>query len=130
METTFAPDRFAAMDREQEVGVLGGANSAGEAALFFARCVRKVTMLVRAADLGASMSQYLVDRIRTTANIEVMTRVEVMAVCGPGHLERVAVRRLDTYSSASAVSNSRRAFAATNFIWDHAIETSQSIFVV
>jgi hypothetical protein len=43
---------------------------------------------------------------------------------------RDAVRRLDTYSSASAVSNSRRAFAATNFIWDHAIETSQSIFVV
>ena len=76
----------------------------GTSALFFSRHVRKVTMLVRAADLGAAMSQYLVDRIRATANIEVLTRVELTAVCGNGHLEGVAVRQIDTHDDRSIQS--------------------------
>jgi len=94
----------AAMYRDQDICVLGGANSAGQAALFFSRYVRKVTMLVRAADLAAAMSQYLVDRIRATANIEVMTRVELTAVCGNRHLEGVALRQLDTHDDRSIES--------------------------
>jgi thioredoxin reductase (NADPH) len=86
----------AAMYRGQSVCVVGGANSAGQGALFFSRYVRDVTMLVRAADLGASMSQYLVDRIRATGNIAVKTRVAMTAACGSGHLERITVRDLDT----------------------------------
>jgi thioredoxin reductase (NADPH) len=84
----------AAMYRDQEVAVVGGANSAGQGALFFSRYASRVTMFIRATDLAAGMSQYLVDRIQTTKNIAVMTGVEITAVCGTGHLERVAVRPL------------------------------------
>ena len=64
----------AATYRGQDVCIVGGANSAGQGAMFFARYARQVTMLVRAASLGPSMSQYLVDRIAATPNIEVRDR--------------------------------------------------------
>ena len=86
----------AATYRGQDVCIVGGANSAGQGALFFTRYARRVTMLVRAPALGPSMAQYLVDRIKVTSNIEVLTRVEVAAVCGTGRLERIVVRNVDT----------------------------------
>ena len=82
--------------RGQDVCVVGGANSAGQGALFCSRSARHVTMLVRAGDLGAAVSQYLVDRIRATDNITVMNRVELTAVFGARHLERVDLRHLDS----------------------------------
>jgi thioredoxin reductase (NADPH) len=82
--------------RGQDVCVVGGANSAGQGALFFARHARRVVMLVRASSLGASMSQYLVDRIAATSNIEVLTRTEVAAVRGSTHLEQVVIRNVET----------------------------------
>jgi len=85
----------AALYRDQDVCVVGGANSAGQGALFLSRYAKSVTMLVRAADLGSSMSQYLIDRIGTTANIRVMSGVEVTAVCGSGHLERIDLRHVN-----------------------------------
>jgi thioredoxin reductase (NADPH) len=87
--------------RGQHVCVVGGANSAGQGALFFSRHARTVTMLVRAPDLTPTMSQYLADRIRATANITVVPRVELTAVCGSGHLERVEYRHLDTGEGAA-----------------------------
>lgn len=86
----------AALARDQDVSVVGGANSAGQGALFLSRYARSVTMLIRAADLRASMSQYLIDRIAATANIRVLPRVELSAVRGDGHLEGVDVRHADT----------------------------------
>jgi thioredoxin reductase (NADPH) len=86
----------AATYRDQDVCVVGGANSAAQGALFFSRYARNVTMLVRTRDLRASMSQYLIDRIAATKNIQLRTRVELTAVCGNSHLERVDVRHLDT----------------------------------
>ena len=62
----------AATYRGRDVIVVGGANSAGQGALFFSRYARKVTMLVRGPDLSAGMSSYLVDRIRETPNVEVL----------------------------------------------------------
>lgn len=85
----------AATYRDQDVCVVGGANSAGQAALFFSRYARRVTMLIRADSLSSAMSQYLVDRIRATSNIEVVTRVEVKAVSGTGRLERIVLRSVD-----------------------------------
>jgi thioredoxin reductase (NADPH) len=85
----------AALYRGQDVCVVGGANSAGQGALFLSRYAKSVTMLVRAAGLGSSMSQYLIDRIGPTANIRVITGVEITAVCGSGHLERIDLRHLD-----------------------------------
>ena len=82
----------AATYRGRHVCVMGGANSAGQGALFFARYASRVTMLVRSDSLHKSMSQYLVDRIEAAPNIEVLTGVEVTEVCGEDHLEGVSVR--------------------------------------
>ncbi|MGB6198038.1 MAG: FAD-dependent oxidoreductase [Candidatus Acidiferrales bacterium] len=86
----------AATYRGQDVCVVGAANSAGQGALFFSRYARRVTILVRANSLRKAMSQYLVDRIEATANIEVLTGVVVTSVHGTGRLERVVVRRAES----------------------------------
>jgi thioredoxin reductase (NADPH) len=82
----------AATYRGQDVCIVGAGNSAGQGALFFARYARRVTLLVRGGSLRKSMSQYVVDRITATPNIEVLTRVEVAAVRGNGHLGTVVIR--------------------------------------
>jgi thioredoxin reductase (NADPH) len=74
-----------------EVYVVGGANSAGQAALNLARYARKVVVVVRGAALAETMSSYLNARIVASANIEVSTSTEVTAVRGDGHLEEVAL---------------------------------------
>lgn len=86
----------AARYRGRDICVVGGANSAGQGALFFSRYARKVTMLIRAPDLLPMMSQYLVDRIRATPNIEVIGGVEVDAVAGTTQLEGVTIKSVKT----------------------------------
>jgi thioredoxin reductase (NADPH) len=86
----------AVLYRDQHVCMVGGANSAGQGALFFSRYAQSVTILVRAPDLRASMSQYLIDRIAATANIQVKTSVQIASVAGDGHLERIVVQHQDT----------------------------------
>jgi thioredoxin reductase (NADPH) len=75
----------------EDVFVVGAANSAGQAALNFAHHARRVVMLVRADALEKSMSQYLVDRIHSTDNIDVRLRTEVVAGRGDGHLEAITI---------------------------------------
>ena len=82
----------AATYRGQDVVVVGGANSAGQGAMFFSRHARKVTMLVRGPDLTVSMSSYLVERITETPNIEVSANSAVVAAHGDGRLDAVTVR--------------------------------------
>jgi thioredoxin reductase (NADPH) len=82
----------AATYRGQDVCVVGGANSAGQGAMFFSRHARKVTLLVRGPDLGAAMSRYLVDRLAETPNVEVLLNSTVVAVRGHGRLESVTVQ--------------------------------------
>jgi thioredoxin reductase (NADPH) len=77
--------------RGEDVVVVGGANSAGQAAVHFARVARTVTMLVRAPSLEKSMSQYLVEQVQGLANITVRTRCTVAAVTGEEHLEGIEV---------------------------------------
>lgn len=67
---------------EQNVHVVGGANSAGQAAMYFSRYANSVTMLVRADSLGKSMSQYLIDQIKATDNIKVSLNTVIEAVVG------------------------------------------------
>ena len=74
-----------------EVYVIGGANSAGQAAVFLARHASRVTMLVRAANLEASMSHYLIRQIGQIDNIEVRPNTEVIAMDGDGHLEELTL---------------------------------------
>jgi thioredoxin reductase (NADPH) len=75
-----------------EVIVVGGANSAGQAAVFLARTVRRVHLLVRSRNLSASMSRYLIRRIEETPAIQLRTRTELVTLEGTGHLERVRWR--------------------------------------
>jgi thioredoxin reductase (NADPH) len=78
-----------------QVVVVGGGNSAGQAAVRFSRYANQVTLLVRGQRLGASMSQYLADRISTIANIEVRTGSQVVGVEADGRLQRLAVSSAD-----------------------------------
>ncbi|HSK26336.1 MAG TPA: FAD-dependent oxidoreductase [Jiangellales bacterium] len=77
---------------DEEVVVVGGANSAGQAAVHLARYARRVRVLVRGDDLGRAMSHYLVEQIARTPGVEVRTCAEVAALEGAPRLERVAVR--------------------------------------
>jgi len=75
-----------------EVIVVGGANSAGQAAVFLAQSAKHVHLLVRSSSLLAGMSQYLIRRIEETPTIQIQTRTEIVALEGNGHLERVRWR--------------------------------------
>jgi thioredoxin reductase (NADPH) len=74
---------------DEDVFVVGGANSAGQAAVFLSRHARQVTMLVRADGLERSMSQYLIRQIRDTGNIRVRPNTRVTGAEGREHLERL-----------------------------------------
>ncbi|MCW3005001.1 MAG: response regulator [Conexibacter sp.] len=78
---------------DQHVVVIGGANSAGQAAVYFSGYARQVTMLVRADSLGRSMSHYLIDQIEALANIDVRTGSSVLSADGDdGRLRSITVR--------------------------------------
>ena len=77
---------------EEHVFIVGGANSAGQAAMYFSRYASKVTMLVRARSLENSMSKYLIDQIARTPNIEVEPCSEIVAMSGDTHLQCLTVR--------------------------------------
>jgi thioredoxin reductase (NADPH) len=95
----------AAMYRGQRVCVLGGANSAGQGALFFARYAAEVTLIVRKPTLSPAMSQYLVDRIKGTENITVIGNSEIVAVHGNSHLECIDIRNAETGEMKSLTGN-------------------------
>jgi thioredoxin reductase (NADPH) len=78
--------------KDEEVFVVGGANSAGQAALHFAKFATKVTMLVRGNALSATMSKYLIDEIEQTSNVVVETGTQVMEARGGERLERLLIR--------------------------------------
>ena len=82
--------------QDDEVYLVGGANSAGQAALNLARFAKRVVLVVRAASLKESMSQYLIDRIEAALNIDVRYRSEVTACEGDGHLETLTLTDRDT----------------------------------
>jgi thioredoxin reductase (NADPH) len=86
----------AANYRDQQVFVVGGANSAGQGAMFFARYASKVTMLVRGSSLSNSMSQYLIDQINAEPKIEVLVNTEVEEVFGEDRLEAVRIKNNNT----------------------------------
>jgi len=78
--------------QDEQVYIVGGANSAGQAAMHFAQYASQVTMLVRGESLQASMSKYLIDQIRGTSNIKVETHSQVVEALGNGRLEQLKVR--------------------------------------
>jgi thioredoxin reductase (NADPH) len=83
----------------EDIFLVGGGNSAGQAALHFARVARKVTMIVRGDALRDTLSAYLIDRIYSTPNIEVLTNTEVTAVNGDEHLTSITLTNRRTGES-------------------------------
>jgi thioredoxin reductase (NADPH) len=98
--------------KDENIFIVGGANSAGQAAMYFSKYAKKVTMLVRADSLTSSMSKYLIDQIAGTSNIEVKTRCQVvealgetrlscLRVCGPDQEETVPASGLFIFIGAA-----------------------------
>jgi len=82
---------------DNEIALVGGGNSAGQAAVFLARHAKKVWILIRGANIADQMSQYLVERIGAQPNIEVVTRSEISQLNGrAGQLDNVRWRHRDT----------------------------------
>jgi len=77
--------------RNEDIFIVGGANSAGQSAVYFSRYARSVTMLVRGESLNEGMSHYLIDRIKNTSNISVRLRTTVLEVHGENRLEAITV---------------------------------------
>lgn len=108
----------AANYRGRHLFVVGGANSAGQGAMFFSRYASQVTMLVRGEGLEASMSTYLIDQIRQTPNIDVQVRTQVVAAQGSDRLESLTLRN-DVTGQDSVVP------AAALFLFIGAVPHSQ-----
>jgi len=86
----------AAYYKGKHMFVVGGANSAGQGAIFLSRYASKVTMLVRGNSLQKDMSQYLIDQINYTENIELRTHTSVSRVIGTDRLEALVIRENET----------------------------------
>lgn len=87
-----ATESEARLCENQDVVIVGGGNSAGQAAMFLAERTRKVNLVIRRPDLTATMSRYLIDRIQRTPDIEILPNTEVKTLLGDGTLTGVIVR--------------------------------------
>jgi thioredoxin reductase (NADPH) len=90
----------------EDIFIVGGANSAGQAAMYFARYARRVVMLVRGNSLGNSMSQYLIDEIKETPNIHVELNSRITAVHGGERLAEISVFCSQSGETSTMAANS------------------------
>lgn len=113
--------------------IVGGANSAGQAAMNFAKYAERVVMLVRGDSLSNSMSQYLIDQIEKTPNIQLWTHATVAEVHGDQHLEEISILCADTNTiervPASAMFIFIGALPGTNWL-AHVIERDELGFIL
>jgi thioredoxin reductase (NADPH) len=117
----------------EEVYVVGGANSAGQATMFFSNQARKVVMLCRGDDLRKSMSEYLVAQIEDRDNIEVRLNTKVVAVEGDGHLDSISIKNSETGQTETAPASSLFIFigAAPKTDWlDGVVERDERGFIL
>src|SRR5262249_35886475 len=98
----------------EEVVVVGGGNSAGQAAVFLARTAKRVHVLVRSSGLAETMSRYLIRRIEQSPNILLRTQTEVTALQGDAHLERIQWKHRD--SGDLEAHNIRHVFLMTGAV--------------
>ena len=117
----------------QDIYIVGGANSAGQAAVYLAKHAKSVTILVRGASLERSMSYYLIQQLREIGNISVRTCTEVIAAEGSDHLERLTLR--DTSTGATEIVDAQWLFlfigAAPLTEWlDGVVDRDERGFVV
>jgi thioredoxin reductase (NADPH) len=92
--------------KDEVVYIVGGANSAGQAAMYFSRYACEVIMLVRGDSLAATMSQYLIDEIKQTPKIKIYTHSSVVAVHGETRLEAISILCSDTNKTEQVPASS------------------------
>jgi thioredoxin reductase (NADPH) len=117
----------------EEVAVVGGGNSAGQAALFLVGRTRRVYLLIRGDDLGKSMSRYLAERVMGAENVELLTSTEVRELVGEDHLDGMVVE--DNRSGARRTLGARALFvfigAEANTGWlEGAVELDEGGFIL
>lgn len=118
----------------QSVVLVGGGNSAGQAAVFLANQAAQVRMIVRGHELAASMSRYLIDRIEKTSNIELVFNTEIVAFDGENTLSHVTTR--DRLTGATEIAEVRNAFLfvgadpATDWLLDCGVMRDRTGFVI
>lgn len=91
--------------KDEDVFVVGGANSAGQAAMYFSKYARKVVILVRGSSLSASMSQYLIDQLKQTPNIQIEFNTNVVEAHGKDHLEAISIHCRTTNETNQVPAN-------------------------
>jgi len=107
----YAPMSEAFSYRDGNIYIVGGANSAGQAAMYFSRFARQVTMLVRGNSLSETMSQYLEDQIGATKNIEVKLNSSVIDVKGVDRCEQITIRNSKTGSTETVPASALLIYA-------------------
>jgi thioredoxin reductase (NADPH) len=117
----------------EDVYIVGGANSAGQAAMFFVNKARRVFILYRGGDLGKSMSDYLVRQIEANDNIQVLLDTSVVSVEGEEHLERITMKNAVTGETQTMPAHSLFVFigAAPMTDWlDGVVERDERGFIL
>lgn len=90
--------------QDKDIFIVGGGNSAGQAAMYLSNYACKVNILIRKADLSSSMSQYLIDQINQTSVIEVIPYTQVVAAKGNGHLEEITIENVQSGEKTEAAA--------------------------
>ena len=122
--------------RSEEIVLVGGGNSAGQAAVFLRSFAAKIWMLVRGPSLAESMSRYLIDRIRATANIEVLTNTEIVGLYGSAERQLERVRWRNNVTGQETEKPIRHVFlfigadAATTWLKDSGIALDTRNFIL
>src|SRR6202166_136070 len=122
--------------RDEEIVLVGGGNSAGQAAVFLRNFAKKIWMLVRGPSLAESMSQYLIDRIRAIDNIEVLTQAEIVALYGSREKQLESVRWRNNVTGEETEKPIRHVFCfigaepATGWLRDSGIALDGKNFVL
>jgi thioredoxin reductase (NADPH) len=107
----YAPMSEAFSYRDGDIYIVGGANSAGQAAMYFSKFARQVTMLVRGTALSDTMSQYLENQIAATKNIAVRFHSNVVAVEGTGRCEKITIQDSKTNSEETVPASALLIYA-------------------
>ncbi len=107
----YAPMTDAFSYRDGDIYIVGGANSAGQAAMYFSKIARQVTMLVRGNNLSDSMSQYLENQIKATKNIVVSLNSSVVAVEGTDRCEKITIQNNKTKSQETVPASALLIYA-------------------
>jgi thioredoxin reductase (NADPH) len=122
--------------RDEEIVLVGGGNSAGQAAVFLRSFAKNIWMLVRGPSLAESMSQYLIDRIKAVDNIEVLTQTEIVALYGSREKQLERMRWRNNVTGAETEKPIRHVFCfigaepATGWLRDSGIALDGKNFVL